>query len=77
MTSYEKELACLCYNHFKSTGLKEFTYYALNGNDLCFASDATSSMEEDGYISNVVDNGFSFSFTIEDSLIRYMQQLES
>lgn len=77
MSPYEKGLAHLCYEYFKKTGLTEFTYQPKNGNDLVHAANAIDSMKEDGYISDVVDNGFSYSFVIEDSLIHYMEQEES
>lgn len=76
MSPYEQKLSHLCYNHFLDTDSRGFTYFARNGNDLINASNAIESMEEDGYISNVTDNGFSFSFTIEDSLIQRMKQGE-
>lgn len=77
MSPYEKELAQLCYEHFKETGLKDFTYHPPNGNDMVYATNAVSFMEDEGYISDVIDNGFSLSFTIRDSLIRYMKPKES
>lgn len=77
MSPYEKELARQCYAHFKETGLTNFTYQSRNGNDLVHAANAISSMEENGYVSDVIDNGFSYSFVIEDSLIHYMEQSES
>lgn len=77
MSPYEKELALLCYEHFKETSLKDFTYRPKNGNDMVYATNAVSFMEDEGYVSDVIDNGFTLSFTIKDSLIRYMKQAES
>ena len=77
MSPYEKELARLCYNHFTSTGFKNFTYHAYDGNDMINATNTLEAWEEDGYISNLIDNGCSFSFIIEDSLICYLNQSES
>ncbi len=77
MSPYEKELAQLCYKQFIETGLRAFIYHPKNGNDMVHATNAICSMEDEGYISDVIDNGFTLSFTIRDSLIRYMEQAES
>lgn len=77
MSPYEKKIARLAYEHFKSTGSKEFTYQSCNGNDMIFATTAIESLEEDGYISDVEDSGHFFSFIIQDSLIRHMKQEET
>lgn len=77
MSPYEQTLARICYDHYKTSGSREFTYLSQNGNDMVYASNAISSMEEEGYLSEVTDNGFSYSFIIEDSLIHYMEQEES
>jgi len=76
MSPYEQNLAHICYEHYKTSGSREFTYQAQNGNDMVHASNAISSMEEEGFLSEVTDHGFSYSFIIEDSLIRYMEQEE-
>lgn len=77
MSPYEKYISQLCYNHFKSTGSRNFVYLSKNGNDMVLATTAIESLEENGYISDLVDEGISFSFFIKDSLIRYMEQEES
>lgn len=76
MTSYEKELSKRCYDYYKTSNSKKFTYLCNNGNDMIHATNAINYLEDCGYISNVEDNGISLSFTIEDSLIHYMEQEE-
>lgn len=77
MSQYEEKIIKLCYESYQQSCSKEFTYCACNGNDLLLATNAIEALEEEGYITNVIDNGFTFSFIIEDSLIRYMKAKES
>ncbi len=77
MSKYEMHISRLCYEHYKNTGSKEFTYIARNGDDMVLAHNATESLKECGYISGLTSSGPFFTFVIEDSLILYMKQAES
>lgn len=74
MSEYELYLAKLSYKHFKETGSREFTYEASGGNDMMNATNATMSLEDAGYISDVIDYGERFEFQVADKLIRYMER---
>ena len=75
-SQFEKKILRECYSHYLETNSKEYTYIAKNGDDLVHATNSFSSLERDGYISDLVEHAFSFTFSIEDSLIFRMKQGE-
>lgn len=77
LSRFQKQLLRECYSHYLETNSREYTYFAKNGNDLVHATNSFSGLEEEGYISDLVEGPFSFTFVIEDSLIRYMKREES
>lgn len=75
-SQFEKKILHECYSHYLETDSKEYTYVAKNGDDLIHATNSFSNLESDGYISNLVEHPFSFTFLIEDSLISHMRREE-
>lgn len=76
LSQFQKQILRDCYSHYLETSSREYTYFVKNSNELVHATNSFSDLEEEGYISDLAEGPFSFTFVIEDSLIRYMKQEE-
>lgn len=75
-SQYQKKILHECYSHYLKTNSKEYTYVAKNGNDLVHAANSFSVFEREGYVLDLIEGPFSFTFVMDDSLIRCMEQEE-
>lgn len=76
LSQFEKKILHECYSHYLKTNSREYTYVAKNGDDLVLATNSFYDLEENGYISNLVEEVTAFTFLIEYPLISYMKQEE-
>lgn len=77
MSDYELKIVHTIYQHFLETGSKEFTFCITNGSDSVHMSNAMNALEEKGFITILEESFFHTNLLAEDSLFRYMAELES
>ena len=73
MVNYEQLLSNKLYEHYVSSGEREYSLNPTNGDEIVYYDNALSNLEAEGLITMLYESAILYRVRIEDTLIHKMK----